>query len=175
MAMIEQAEGRLVELRARRTAIDAELSGLGLELERAEAALVEASVVFDEALRRRLQAEQDDGGVMRLPSDGDAMHLPSGGETWTPTRPVGVEQGRRLQEQRAAAFGAWQQADVELATARVRYNAASLRRSGLLAEGRHLDDRLAQAEAELEQAKREQAEPRDLLANIRERLGLGAA
>jgi hypothetical protein len=172
---IGQFEERLTELQLRRAAVAVELGALAPELEKAEAALVEASAVFDEALRRRLLAEQDDGGVMRLPPDGDAMHLPSEGETWTLARPVGVEQGRRLTEQRAAAMGAWQQADDELAAARVRHNALNVQRSGLLLRGRALDAEIVAAERDLEKAQREQAESRDLLASIKSRLGLGAA
>jgi hypothetical protein len=174
MSTTKRVEEHLADLRARRAAVDAELGGLGPELERAEEALLQASQVFDIALAERLALEQDGGVTLRLTDAADVEVLPSGSETWTPQRRVGVEEERRLQERRAAAYGAWLQSDDELAAARVRYNDLQLRRSGLLMEGRSLDDRLAQAEAELEQAEQQPGD-RDLLADIRLRLFGGAA
>jgi chromosome segregation ATPase len=174
MRATEQAEQHLAELRNRRTAVAAEIEALAPELARAAAALVEASAVFNEALRQRLALEQDGGVTLRMTDAADVEVLPAASGTRTFERPKGVEQEQRLQERRAAAYGTWQQADDELGAARVRYNDLQLRRSGLLMHGRVLDDRIAQAEAELERARQQPSE-RDLLANIRERLGMGAA
>jgi chromosome segregation ATPase len=157
---IGQFEEQLQSLRARRAAVEAGLDSLAPELERAEAALVEASAIFDAALSERLRTEQAAAGNT----------LPVEGAEWTPGRPPSEAEQRAAQEARAA----WDQADEQLAAARVRHTTLQVRRSGLRMESRHLDGRIEQAEAELEQARQQPSE-RDLLADIRERLGLGAA
>jgi hypothetical protein len=173
MSTTKRVEEHLAELRARRAAIEAELGGLGPELARAEEAVLESGAVFNVALGERLALEQDGGVTLRMTDAADVEVLPNESETWTPQRPKGVEQERRLTEQRAAAFGAWQQADDGLAAAQAHHTTLNLRRSGLLMEGRHLDDRIEQAESELERV-REQPSDRDLLAGIRAKLGMSA-
>jgi uncharacterized protein involved in exopolysaccharide biosynthesis len=158
---IGQFEEQLQSLRARRAQVDAELAGMQPELARAEAALIEASAIFDAALAERLRTEQAAAGNA----------LPAEGAEWTPGRPPSEAEQRMAREARAA----WDQTDEQLAAVRVRHTDISVHRSALRMEGRHLDDRLAQVEAELERAKQAQAESRDMLADVRRRLGLGAA
>jgi hypothetical protein len=160
MEVIDRIDEQLAELRARRATVAAELEALAPELDRAEAALIEASAVFDAALAERLRTEQAAAGNT----------LPAEGAEWTPGRPPSEAEQRMAREARAA----WDQADEQLAAVRVRHTDVGIRRSALRMEHRHLHDRIAQAEADLERARQQPSE-RDLLANIRERLKLGGA
>ncbi len=156
---IEEREAALAQLRDEHAATVVAIEAAEAALVPAERALSEAQQVYD--------AARSDMAVAR------AAEVPPGmSEEW---RPKPSEQMQREADALREAQAVFDQAEAELGRRLVARNALDQRRSNLLMHRLATESRIAQAEAELDRARR--AAPasgsRDLLAGIKARLGFG--
>ena len=156
---LEEREQALAALRSEHAAALVALEGAEAALAPADKALAEAQQVYD-------LARADVGAAM-------AAEAPHGlYEEWTP-KPA--EQTAAEADALREARSVFDAAEAELGRRLVARNALDQRRSNLLMHRMALEQRISQAEGELERARRSEPAPggHDVLASIRRRLGFG--
>ena len=156
MTNIRDLEQRVADLKAEAAAAREQLAAPGPELEAAEAELGAAQAVYAEA-----RAELGRAQAPYLP-------VPAGeGVTW---RAPSAGDEVRARADLQAAEGAFEQADRQLRAALVRRNELQRRRSDLLGTAARCEQLIAQAERDLERARREAEGDRGMLRRVRDRL-----
>ena len=133
-------------------------------IEATEAALATAEGPLAEAQRIYDAARGEVGQALA------ALAPPDPTATW---RDKSAADAQRESDRLREAEAAFQQADRELGERLVRRNEVDRRRSELRLHARAVEARIAQAEADLDKARRAEVPDRDLLASIRARLGVG--
>ena len=156
---VEPIEQRLAEHRAELATIPPLLEAAERELAAAQSRLDNAQLIHDAAAAAwAMAADQLQG---------------SGAGAAGPWSPRSAEQERDAEEAHRASWAAYSAARDEFTPLLIARNEADKMRANLVARQRFLQGQIEAGERELEQARQAAAPGRDLLGDIRRRLGLG--